>query len=90
MTYRIGLKKARKPNQPRLRFDLEKFRDQDVACIFRSATGGKFAPLIGLRDEDMDIGTMITTNNTAVTDAAGKILGKERRKKKPMGHQRCF
>ena len=31
----------------------------------------------------MDIDTMITTYNTAVTDAASKILGKERRRKKP-------
>ena len=30
--------------------------------------GEKFEPLIGLSDEDMD--TMITTYNTAVTDAA--------------------
>ena len=33
-------------------------------------------------DEDMDIDTMITTYNTAVTDAASEILGKERRRKK--------
>ena len=31
----------------------------------------------------MDIGTMITTYNTAVTDAVSEILGKERRRKKP-------
>ena len=43
----------------------------------------KFAPLIGLSDEDMDMDTMITTYNTAVTDAASEILGKERRRKKP-------
>ena len=30
---------------------------------------------------DMDINTMITTYNTAVTDAASEILGKERRRK---------
>ena len=42
-----------------------------------------FAPLIGLSDEDMDMDTMITTYNTAVTDAAREILGKERRRKKP-------
>ena len=48
-----------------------------------------FAPIIGLRDEDMGIDTMITTFNTAVTDSAGEILGKERRRKKNMGHQRC-
>ena len=45
--------------------------------------GGKFAPLIGLRDEDMDINTMITIFNAAVTDAASEILGRERRRKKP-------
>ena len=30
----------------------------------------------------MDIDTMITTFNTALTDAASEILGKERRRKK--------
>ena len=45
--------------------------------------GGKFAPLIGLRDEDMNINAMITTYNTAVTDASSEILGKEHRRKKP-------
>ena len=34
-------------------------------------------PNIGLRDEDMDINTMITTHNTAVT---GEILGKKYRR----------
>ena len=31
----------------------------------------------------MDIDTVIITYNTAVTDAASEILGKERRRKKP-------
>ena len=61
MAFRIRLKKARKPNQPRLRFDLEKLRDPGVACTFQGTIGWKYAPLIGLRDEDMDINTMITT-----------------------------
>ena len=46
MTFRVRLKKARKSNQPRLRFDLEKLRDPDVACIFQATIGGKFTPLI--------------------------------------------
>ena len=83
MTFQVRLKKTRKPNQPRLRFDLEKLRDPDVACTFQATIGGKFAPLIGLSDEDMDMDTMITTYNTAVTEAASEILGKERRRKKP-------
>ena len=77
LTFLIG------DNQPRLRFDLEKLRDADVACTFQATIGGNFAPFIGLSDEDMDIDTMITTYNTAVTDAASEILGKERRRKKP-------
>ena len=83
VTDAASLKKTRKPNQPRLRFDREKLRDPDVACTFQATIGGKFAPLIGLSHEDMDMDTIITTYNTAVTDAASEILGKERRRKKP-------
>ena len=32
IAFRIRLENARKLNQPRLRFDLEKLRDPDVAC----------------------------------------------------------
>ena len=83
MTFQVHLKKVRKPNQPRLRFDLEKLRDPDVACTFQATICGKFTPLIGLRDEDMDINTMITTYNTAVTDAASEILGNKCHRKMP-------
>ena len=83
MTFQVHLKKVRKPNQPRLRFDLEKLRDPDVACTFQATNCGKFTPLIGLRDKDMDINIMITTYNTAVTDAASEILGNECRRKMP-------
>ena len=60
-------------------------RDPDVACTFQATVGGKFTPLIGLRDEDkdLDINIMITTNQTAVTDAAIEILGNECGRKKP-------
>ena len=54
-----------------------------MVCTFHATIGGKFAPLVGLSDEDMDMDTMITTYNAAVTDAASEILGKERRRKKP-------
>ena len=85
MTFQVHLKKVRQPNQPRLRFDLEKLRDQDVACTFQATICGKFTPLIGLRDKDMDINTctMVTTYNTAVTDAANEILQNECRRKMP-------
>ena len=50
---------------------------------FQEMIGGKFASLIRLRDENMDIDTMITTYNTAVTDAVNEVLGKEHRRKTP-------
>ena len=52
MTFQVRLKMARKPNQPRLRFEL---RNLDVACTFQATIGGKSASLIGLSDEDMDM-----------------------------------
>ena len=50
--FRVRLKKARKLNQPRLRFDLDKLREPDVTCTFQATIGGKFAPLIRMRYED--------------------------------------
>ena len=83
MTFPVGLQKVRKPNQPRLRFDLEKMWEPDVGCTFQAIIGGTFASLIGLKNEDMDINTMIATYNTAVTDAASQILRKECCRKMP-------
>ena len=83
MTLYVRLKKARKPTQPTLRFDVENVRDPDVACAFQTIVDGKLAPLIGLRHEDMDIDAMITTYNTSLTNVASEVLGKKRRRKKP-------
>ncbi|MEW8547079.1 MAG: hypothetical protein AB2693_26490, partial [Candidatus Thiodiazotropha sp.] len=71
MTFRVRLKKARKPTQPRLKFNLEKLRDPYVARSIQATIGGsQFTPLIGLRNDDRDIDNMITTYNTTVTDGA--------------------
>ena len=80
MTFRIRLKKARKPTQPRLRVDLEKLRFQMGHA------------LIALRNDDMDIDTVITTYNTALADVASEILslGKERRREKKLGSPKMF
>ena len=83
MTFRVRLKKERKRYHPRLNFDLEKLRDQDVARTSQATIGGKFALLIGLKDHDEDINTMITTYNTVVSDAASEIHGKGRGRKMP-------
>ena len=83
MTFRVCLKKTKKPTQSRLRFDLEKLRNPDVTGTFQVTMGGKFAPLINLRDDDIDIDSMISTYNIAVTDTASEILGKGCSRKKP-------
>ena len=44
--------------------------------------GGRFAPLTTMSNEDTDIDSMITTFNTAVTETASEILGKQPQKKK--------
>ena len=45
-------------------------------------TGGRFAPLTIMSNEDTDTDSMITTFNTAVTETASESLGKHRQKKK--------
>ena len=66
-----------------------KFRNPDVAGILQAIIGGKFAPFINLSDDDIDIDSMITFYNTAMTDTASEIHGKERRRKKALAYKRC-
>ena len=54
-----------------------------MASTLQAMIGGKIAPFFGLRDEHMDIDTIITIYNTAVTDEASDKLGKKRRRKTP-------
>ena len=55
-----------------------------MPCTFQTTVGGKFAPLISLRDDDTYTQIMITTNNIAVTDTtASETLRKECCWKKP-------
>ena len=44
--------------------------------------GVKFVPLTIMNNEDKGLDSVITTFNTAVTEAASEILGKHRQKKK--------
>ena len=50
MTFRVRLKKTKKPTQSILRFDLDKLRNPDVAGKFQATIGGKLALFINLRD----------------------------------------
>ena len=53
MTFRARLKKTKKPIQSRLRYDLEKKKKPDMEYTFQATIGGKYAPLISLRDDDI-------------------------------------
>ena len=81
MTFRLRLKEISKPKHTRLKFDLEKLKDPNVLETFQAMIGRKFAPLTIMNNEDTDLGSMITTFNTAVTETATEILGKHCQKK---------
>ena len=83
-------KKNSKPKYTRLKFDLEKLKDPNVLETFQAVVGGEFAPLTIMCNEVTDIDSMIITFNTAVTEAAGGILGKHRQKKKNPGSLQKF
>ena len=82
MTFQT-LKNSRKPTQPRISFDLEKLNDPTVMSAFQANTGGRFAPLATLVDEDANLDSMVIHFNKTVTDTAAELLGKQRRKRKP-------
>ena len=54
-----------------------------MAGTFQATIGWKFAPLINLREHDIDIYSMITIFITAVTETAREIIVKERLREKP-------
>ena len=55
-----------------------------MVSTFQATVGGIFAPLIMLVDEDADLDSMVTNFNKAVTDTTAELLGKQRRKRKPL------
>ena len=83
MTFHLHLKRISKPKHTRLKSELEKLKDPCVLETFQAMIGRKLAPLTIMNNEDTDIYSMITTLNTAVTETASEILGKNRQKKKP-------
>ena len=72
-----------KPTQPRIRFELEKQNDPSVMSALQATIGGRLVPFATLVDEDAALDYMVTHFNTAVTDTAAALLGKQRRKRKP-------
>ena len=78
MTFKLYLKRRKKQCNTRMRFDLEKKKDPEVA----EKIGRKFAAL-SILDSDMDMDMLTDTFNTAVTDTANEIIGKYRPVKNP-------
>ena len=83
MTFKLRLQWVKNRGSIRIRFSLEKLKDPNTAKIFQATIGGKFAPLLALENQDIDIDALINSFNTAVTETANNILGKHRPAKKP-------
>ena len=83
MTFKLHLKRVKKLGHARIKFDLEKLKDPEVAEDFHAMIGGKSAALTILDADGTDMDTLINTFNTAVTNTASEILGKHRPVKKP-------
>ena len=78
MNFKVRLKKTKKSKNTRLKFNLDRLKDPDIAESFKATIGGKFAPLLALEDNSME--TLITQFNEVLTEAANETLGKVRRK----------
>ena len=83
MTFKLHLKKVSKQGHSRIRFDLEKLKDPEVAETFKTMIGGKFAPLTLLDADDVNMDDLINKFNVAVTETANETLGKYRYQKQP-------
>ena len=81
MPFQLRLKRISEPTHTRLKFDLGKLKDPNVSETFQTKIGRKFLLLTIMNNEDIDLNSMITTFNTAVTETASEILGKHRQKK---------
>ena len=90
MTFHLRLKRISKPKHTRLKFDLEKLKHPNVLETFQAITGGKFAPLTIMDNEDTDLDSVIIIFNTEVTETASESFGKHRQKKKEkkLGHRK--
>ena len=80
MNFNVRLKKLKKNESVRIKFDLEKLKDPEVVEIFQASIGGRFAPLLMI---EQDIQDLTEKFNSAVVDTAKEVLGKHRQIKKP-------
>ena len=68
---------------PRIRFDLEKLKDPEVAEAFKAMVGTKFAPLTLLDADNVNMDDLTNKFNVAVTETANETHGKYRHHKQP-------
>ena len=77
---RLKLKRNRREKSTRIKFDIEKLKDPDVAAEFQAQIGGKFGPLLAA---DLDVESFNNQLNDQLTSVAENVLGKARVKKQP-------
>ncbi|XP_071853374.1 uncharacterized protein, partial [Apostichopus japonicus] len=80
MNFKVKLKIITKPKYSRLKFNWDKLKDPSISETFKMTIGGIFAPLLTLDD---DAEALTTRFNEVLTETAGDILGKYRRKTQP-------
>ncbi|XP_063609075.1 uncharacterized protein LOC134783216 [Penaeus indicus] len=74
-TFHTRLKKSNKPKSIRLKFDLDRLRDPDIADSFKAMIGGKFAPLLVLGEDELNLDQTVET----VLETANQVLGKRQK-----------
>ena len=80
MVMKLKLKRKYHAANPRIRFDLEKLADPEVATVFKAQLGGRFAALNLL---DCDVNELAGGFKEAVLETAEEVLGRQRKKKQP-------
>ena len=70
MSFRLRLKKKKMQSPTRVKLDLKKLKDPQVADTFQAMTGCKFAPLTLLDVDDTEVDTLDNTFNKAMTGTA--------------------
>ena len=84
MIFKLRFNKVSKQGHTRIRFDLEKLKNPEVAETFKATIGGKFASLALLDADDSNMDDLVYKFNVAVTETANETFGKYRHQKQPL------
>ena len=77
---KLKLKTNQSNKTPRIRFNLDKLNDPEIAEIFQAQVGGKFAALATI---DQDVETLANNLKEALITSAEEVIGRQRSKKQP-------